>query len=366
MKKTLIFGAMTFLLMGGLAFGEKATIIDFSSLDPDIVADENGNLTVHGRTVMDFSQVSSIPFDETQQALMQASLALTDWEVQLNDSAHTPQNALNSLIKSAPNVSGPYEGQNVMGVRVVFPTAPVNASARIKPPFEIPAFEPMAQTDDTGAIVPGSEVPGEYRFRQQDGEEIAYGITDNVGAIKSISVTTYGYNYPHSLYVLLSDSNNVERRYYMGTLNFDGWRNLIWNNPNYIEDIRRREISISPLYPEALPYAKFMGFLITRDATQVGGNFVAYFKQVDIIYDKAVAQSERDIVDEDLWGIITEQEQARQAREMESYGTDQVYRFIEEENRAKDEAFTSAVSGSNGQTANDASDGQVTNDPVVQ
>jgi len=340
---------MAFLLVGSLAFGEKAILIDFSSLDADIVADENGKPTVNKRTVMDFSKVSSISFDDTQKALMRTSLALTDWEVQLNSSARIVANMQHSIVKSAPVISGPFQGKNVMGIRVVFPTAPVNANARIMPAFDIPAFEPMADIDENGQVVEGSQKPNAYRFRKNGDDQSAFGVLDNVGTLKSVSLTTYGYNYPHAVYVLLKDNDNVERRYYMGTLNFDGWKNLIWNNPDYITDIRNREIKVYPLYPRGLPYAKLSGIYITRDAAHDGGDFVAYFKQIDVIYDKAVAQTERDIADEDLWGIVTAKERIRQTNEMRRFGSQQVNRFIEKSNLAKEEDFTSTVTGTNQQ-----------------
>ena len=346
MKRSFVLVAMAFLLIGSFAFGEKAVLIDFSNLEPDIVADENGNPTVHSRTVMDFSKVSSIPFDDTQKALMRTSLVLTDWEVHLNSSAQIVANMQRSIVKSAPVVGGPFAGKNIMGVHIVFPTAPVNANARIEPPFDIPAFEPMAQIDENGQVVEGSKQANAYRFRKNGDDTTGYGVLDNVGTIKAISLTTYGYNYPHAVYVLLKDNDNVERRYFMGTLNFDGWKNLIWNNPDYVTDIRNREIRVYPLYPRGLPYAKLSGIYVTRDAAHDGGDFIGYFKQIDVIYDKAVAQTERDIADEDLWGIVTEKEQYRQSIEMRMFGSQQVNRFIEKNNMAKEEGFSAAVTSS--------------------
>ncbi len=343
MKKYLFFLAVLLLVAGNFAFGEKATIIDFAALEPDIVAGEDGNPTVHSRTAMDFSEISAANFDEDQKALMRASLTLTDWEVILNDSAQTTTNMRYSVVKPAPNVAGPYEGLNVMGVRVLFPTAPVNANARIEPAFEIPAFEPLGDIDENGQLIAGTEQPGRYRFRKQADDPHGYGVLENVGTLKSISLTTLGNQYPHAVYVLLSDNDGVERRYYMGTLNFDGWKNLIWNNPDYIDDIRDREIRVYPVYPRGLPFVKFEGLLVTRDGSHEGGNFIGYFKQVDIIYDRAIAQTERDILDEDLWGIITDQEDRRQALELSRFGTLQVTRFVEESNLAREEAFNSTV-----------------------
>ena len=165
----------------------------------------------------------------------------------------------------------------------------------------------------------------------------------NVGTLKSIKVTTYGMNFPHGLYVLLKDTNNVERRYYMGNLEFDGWKQLIWNNPDYITEVRTREIRVYPAYPRGIPFVKFCGFQVTRDASHVGDDFIGYFKDVAIIYDKAELTSERDFADENLWGIVTRREAARQQIEMSRFGSKQVNRYMEKAKMATEEDFTSSL-----------------------
>ncbi|MGI9255995.1 MAG: flagellar filament outer layer protein FlaA, partial [Salinispira sp.] len=97
---------------------------------------------------------------------------------------------------------------------------------------------------------------------------------------------------------------NKEKEYFLGSLEFDGWRQLTWQNPAYIEDVRNRELSKTPLYPFLTPYAKLVGFRIYRDETHVGGDFITYIKDVDIIYDQALLETQRDIDDETIWGII--------------------------------------------------------------
>jgi len=173
--------------------------------------------------------------------------------------------------------------------------------------------------------------------------EDGFGVVRNVGAIKSIAVTTMGMNYPEGLYVLLKDNDGIERRYFMGYLGFDGWKELVWNNPQYIADIRNREIRVYPIYPRGIPYVKFTGFQITRDAAHIGGDYIGYFKDVKIIYDKAVLTSERDIADEDVWGIVRAREKKRQAIEMERFGNKQVNRYLERVKQATEESFTSSL-----------------------
>lgn len=339
MKKTFILVAMAFLLMGAVAVAEEAIIIDFALLNADIIADPNGKMTQNRRTVMDYGKVAGASYTDEQKALMRTSLALEQWDVELNSSAQNPLSVATSTIKEAEvRAEGEkFAGQKLMGVRILFPEWTNNANAKIKPGFLIPAYEKMAQVDDQGNLQePTAEDKASGKSRFEDG----YGVVRNTGVIKSIAVNTYGMNFPHGLYVLLRDQNNVVKRYFMGYLLFDGWRELVWNNPSYIANVKSRELRLYPVYPTALPHVIFEGFLITRDAAHDGGDAIAYFKDVKIIYDKAVLTTVRDFADEDIWGIQAERETKRKKIEVEKFGHTQVLRFLEQEKMATEEGFT--------------------------
>jgi len=339
MKKTFILVAMAFLLMGAVAVAEEAIIIDFALLNADIIADPNGKMTQNRRTVLDYGKVAGASYTDEQKALMRTSLALEQWDVELNSSAQNPLSIATSTIKEAEvRAEGEkFAGQRLMGVRILFPEWTNNANAKIKPGFLIPAYEKMAQVDDQGNLQePTDEDKASGKTRFEDG----YGIVRNTGVIKSIAVNTYGMNFPHGLYVLLRDQNNVVKRYFMGYLLFDGWREMIWNNPSYIANVKSRELRLYPVYPTALPHVAFEGFLITRDAAHDGGDAIAYFKDVKIIYDKAVLTTVRDFADEDIWGIQAERETKRKKIEVEKFGHTQVLRFLELEKMATEEGFT--------------------------
>jgi len=353
MKRTFSILAAALLLAGASSFAEQSPLIDFTQLQADCMPDANGNPTENQRTVMDFSTAAGATFTEDQKDLMRTSLALPRWEVSLNSSARTVKSLGLSTVLAAPvkeDAQVPFAGKNVMGVRAVFPEWNSNAHAYIRPPFEIPAYEKYAQADENGNRQPQTD---EEKASGKTLFEDGYGIVKNVGTIKSIKVTTMGMNYPEGLYVLLKDTDGVERRYFMGYLGFDGWKELIWNNPQYISEIRNREIRVYPIYPRGLPFVKFTGFQITRDANHIGGDFIGYFKDVAIIYDKALLTSDRDIADEDLWGIIGKKETERQANEMSRFGNKQVNRFLEAAKQATEDSFTSSLnsdSNSNAQT----------------
>ena len=360
MKKTLVLSAALMTLVGLSSFAEERTLIDFTTLSADIAVypqDYDGEKTnnQNKRTVMDYAKAAGASFSSEQKELMKSSLALSEWEVVLNSSARTVSSLAQSVVKAAPvssNSKQPFAGAEVMGVRVVFPSGAYNANAKIVPPFSIPAYEPYAEADENGERQKAESSDGEssgpkWLFEADDPSDKAspaYGLVKNVGTIKKIAVTTMGMNFPHALYVLLGDTDNVTRRYFMGYLGFDGWKTLEWNNPEYITEVRTREIRVYPIYPRGEPFVKFEGFQIARDAAHIGDDFIGYFKDVKIIYDKANLTSERDIADEDLWGIIGRKESARQAIEMSRFGNKQVNRYVEKQKMATEENFTSSLS----------------------
>ncbi|MGN0730047.1 flagellar filament outer layer protein FlaA [Treponema sp.] len=352
MKRTLFLTVAAMILAGSVAVAKESVLIDFSQLDADTVADENGNPTQNSRTVMDYSVAAGATFTSDQKTLMKTSLALPEWEVVLNSSAKNPVSVALSQVVAAPvkeSADVPFAGKSVMGVRVVFPTWANNANAKIVPAFDIPAYEPLSDANENGERQqPTDEQKGKYLF--EDG----YGVVRNVGTLKSIAVTTMGMNYPHALYVLLKDNDGVERRYLMGNLYFDGWKTLIWNNPDYISEVRTREIRVYPIYPRGIPFVKFSGFQVVRDASHIGDNYIGYFKDVKVIYDLAILTSDRDIDDEDLWGIITKKERDRQNGEMARFGNKQVNRYLEKSKMATEAEFTSSLdanSNSNAQSS---------------
>ena len=343
MKRMLILVVIS--MLAGPLFAEEATLIDFSLLTADIRVRLSDNDTgdrpnQNRRTLMDFSHVAGGSFTTQQRSVMRTSLAIENWEVVLASSARFVQNLTHSYTREAPS----RQFGTVMGVRVHFPTEPHNSWALIKPPFEIPAFEPMADISDDGDISPveGNDgITTRSRFEAQEDDDAAYGVVKNVGVLKSVAVNVYGLNFPHGLTTILIDSQGNQRNVFMGYLQFDGWGELIWNNPAYIQEVRNRDIRLYPLYPTSTPFIKFGGFLIQRDAAHAGGDFITYFKDVRIIFDKAVLDTERDIDDEALWNIILDRETARKTWEMERFGQNQVLRYLELQKQATEPAFGS-------------------------
>jgi len=357
MKKISLLIIIAIAFLAGPLFADEATLIDFSLLKADIHVktdekDEGTKPNQNRQTMMDFSNVAGSSFTAEQKSVMKTSLAIENWEVVLSSSSRTVENSGKSFTREATSKGYWSEDKKtettVMGVRIHFPVEPFNSWAIVKPPFEIPAFEPLADVGDDGKITPkeGNDgITGPSRFESQSGKDEAYtpayGVVKNVGTIKSIAVNAYGLNFPHALYTVIIDNEGNSKNIFMGYLRFDGWNELIWVNPSYVTEVRNRDIRLYPLYPDSTPFIKFGGFLIQRDAAKAGGDFIGYFKDVKVIYDKAVITPDRDIEDESLWHIIYDRETARKTWEMERFGQNQVLRYIDTQKQAKELPFDS-------------------------
>jgi len=331
-------------MLTGPLFAEEAVLIDFSLLVADINIprgenDPDDRPNQNRQTLMDFAHVGGGSFTPQQRSYMRTSLAITNWDVTLASSARFPYNMSHSFTREAAS----REHGTVMGVRVSFPVEPFNSWAMIRPPFDIPAYE-LTEVGEDGTVTPMDESDGitnvKTRFEAQEEGAPAFGVVKNVGVIREIAVRVYGLNFPHGLSVMLTDGMGNERTMFMGFLNFDGWGELIWRNPAYLTEVRHRDLRLMPLYPFSTPFIKFGGFIIHRDGSHIGGDFVTYFKDVSLIYDLAQLTPERDINDEATWHIIQTREDARKTWEMERFGQNQVLRYLEQQRQATELPFT--------------------------
>jgi hypothetical protein len=313
-----ILGLALFLANSG-AFAEQNTLIDFSKL---IGEGESG---LHAATAIDYSRQAGSAYSAEDKALMKISLAIPSWEVELASSSQSVVNQSNSFVRASlvKQDAAKYAGETVLGVRVHFPTYGVNSYAIIKPPFSIPAYATLE--GDQNAKV-GAQFDG-------------FGVLKNVGVIKSIQINVLGRNYSNSLSLLLENESGQEQEIFMGYLNFDGWKALQWNNPNYQTEVRNRDIKVLPLYPRSAPFIKLKGIVIHRDAAQDGGDIVSYIKDIKVIYDQAILDANSDIDDEAIWGILKQREESRRNFELSKLGNLQVLRALETKKMAKEAAF---------------------------
>jgi hypothetical protein len=274
------------------AAGGPQVLLDFSNL---------------AKTDIDFSKYPGAMAEGVTE--LKVDLSITNWGVSLASSSASAENRVLSFCKP---VNSKKMGADVMGARIHFPTAPFNSWAQIKPPFEIPFYENAEGGDTSGS-----------KF-------INKGVLRNVGTIKSVSVRVTGRNYPHGLSISVKNEQDTVQEMFMGYLDFDGWRTLTWNNPNYITDVKQRDMVRKPLYPETMPSIKYDSCTIYRLGSNIGGDFVVYLKDVQMVYDLAILETERDIDDEAAWGILTDRRAAKQAAEVRRLGLVQLLRWQEQ------------------------------------
>ena len=329
MKRFFIILTTVFFFIGANSFAEEAVLIDFSKLAADY---PEQNPVENAQTLVDFSDRAGTSFTEAEKAEMKTSIALNNWDVILASSARRVINQSLSMSREVPvnDEAKQYAGEKVLGVRIHFPDEPFNSWAMIAPPFEIPAYMRNTVIGNDGAL--SEDETDRYGSKFTDG----FGVVKNVGVLKSVSMNVYGSNFPNGLEVILKDQNNEEKVIFMDYMNFDGWRTLTWRNPNYITEVRNREVFIRPLYPRAAPMYKLAGIRILKDASQEGGDIITYIKDISIIFDKAVLEVERDIDEEAIWGILKEREESRRTAEFSKLGQRQVLRYLESKKMHRD------------------------------
>ena len=288
----LSFGVQLLMAQQKEVAGGPQVLIDFASLE---------------KTDVDFTKFPGAMAEGITE--LKVDMSIPNWSVQLAPSSASAENRI--LSKCKP-VNSQKMSADVLGVRIHFPTAPFNSWARIVPPFEIPFYENTDEKDTTGS-----------KF-------INKGVLRNVGTIKSITVRVAGRNFPHGLSILLKDEQDTVSEMFLGYLDFDGWRPLTWENPNYVDDVKQRDLARRPLYPEHMPSIKFDAFTVYRLGSNIGGDFVLYLKDVTMVYDLAVLEIERDIDDEGAWRILEKRRAAKQAAEVRRLGLVQLLRWQEQ------------------------------------
>jgi hypothetical protein len=333
------------LFLSITAWADENTLIDFTVLAADYDPAGGTDYTQHQATLMDYSEKAGYGYTDAELARMKVSLAIENFEIKLASSSSTVENQSQSYVleakttSTAPDLKGEsMADMPILAARIHFPESSFNSWAIIKPPFEIPAYE-----DKTTIAADGSLETDQQNAGLKD-KYNSMGILKNVGVIKSISVTVCGRNFPHGLGVILKDQNDEEQHIFLGYLDFEGWRTLSWDNPNYITDVRNRTLRRYPLYPKSAPYVKFGGLILYRDSSHDGGDFVVYFKDVKVTYDRAVRDELRlDIDDESIWGIMEDREAARRAVELKRIGDMQVLRYLESQKMHEEETTTTGT-----------------------
>ncbi len=92
--------------------------------------------------------------------------------------------------------------------------------------------------------------------------------------------------------------------YGMGSLYYEGWRRLSWDNPKYTADPNDWTPTKNPLYPYSYPYVKFESLAFYKNSDAEDSNFIGYVKDVTMDYDLAIVLEENDINNEAIWQLL--------------------------------------------------------------
>jgi len=252
-----------------------------------------------------------------QYVVSQEDMTLDKWLVQLNSSARTIPNRADSYAKEVWSIAADYKDPKnftkYLGVRVHFPTHKYNAYAKITPAYYIPVYDSRGLPINYSKFNPKA-VMDECKDNEACPKFSYNGVIHNVKQIKNIVAKVSGRNYPHGIAVRLRDQDGDVSEYFLGYLDFAGWRYLRWDNPNYTTSYSAEELFRIPLYPTNIPYRVFDSFIIYRNGNTLGGDFVTYVEWVKMDFDLAVSPEDlKDInVDDDAWWyVIRDQNTAR-------------------------------------------------------
>lgn len=275
MKK--LFVVLTCVFIAASAYGlTNSTLIDFSLTgDPANLQPADG--------------------DTNELVSLEQNLYNDNWVVWLNDSARLSENRRYSYVTNVDSKgnNGQWAAGKVLGVRIHFPVAAWNSYALVKPLFQIEMYGGPNGTKYTGGK----------------------GVIHNVGEIKSISSWIYGRNFLVSYFINLQDQYSEMKSYPMGNLYFSGWRQVSWENREYLPNVRDRILVRQPLYPRMIPSVKLDSLEFYRTKDTQGGDFVTYVKDVTMEYDVVVVDLEEDIDDEGTWQIIKTENDRKKAIE---------------------------------------------------
>lgn len=128
----------------------------------------------------------------------------------------------------------------------------------------------------------------------------------NVGEIKSVKIKCWNFGYNNTIYLNFRRSNGEIYRCKMGDLDAHkkGPVELIYENPNYIEDPKYKKYDDMPLYPNEASdlYLESVEIHSNLKSPCDGYNFIG-IGDIDIIYDQARLDTETDMDFDELFKI---------------------------------------------------------------
>ncbi len=312
-----LFASLFLMMISSISFSAvKNTLIDFNVYDSNISMVAEKDRVIHSNMVQQGKAVDLSQYGYPEVEFTGDDWTINKWKITLASSANTVRNDVLSYPLKVPSK----KFGDVLGVRIHFIEGRFLSWATISPPFD---FYPYF--DD------GSDVNVNANHEENS---LVMGILMNVGQIKSVSSWIYGLNYQMQVGVRIRDRNDQIQDFFMGSVFYDGWRKLVWTNPEYTESVQNRVLQRIALYPRSYPYIAFDSFVVYKPEQELGGDFIIYFKDVDIEYDRAIIREELDINDEAAWGILAAERLKKRVQDLRTIG-EKIYLYRQEMKRQK-------------------------------
>ncbi len=304
------------------ADGEReVTLIKFATFNDNI---EVGNPTAP-------EGVEGATDTATNPVLKKEDMALVHWRVVQNASATSPITMRESVTQKTADF---------LGVKIMWPRHCYDAHAIIEPTFPILAF------DEKGQVI--------------NSPDKQTGVIRNVGKLKHIKVRVAGRGYRNGLSVRLRNEQGKIFHFFLGYLDFIGWKELKWENPIYNPTVDPLRIAKSPIYPLHEPTLFFDSFVIHRYSGGYPEDFVVYFDYVKVNYDLLISPETTKRLgpenDEEAWGYQTELFM-KQAKKTQEFAAEHLRLYTDEKSRkgnnfVEDQEFIKEGVDTSGDTTN--------------
>jgi hypothetical protein len=109
----------------------------------------------------------------------------------------------------------------------------------------------------------------------------------NVGSIRSLSLVLSLMGLDGETGLLTRSHLGEDRYIKLAEGSTEGWREYVWINPSYIDEVRENELSRTPLYPVFLPELSCAGIVIIKDEAVAGDSIVLRVTESKLRFDTA-------------------------------------------------------------------------------
>ena len=281
-----IFSMFLAVIIAAPLSAVESTLIDFTTYNENIRLVVDQDQQIYQELLAEYPELDLASSGWPDLIYEEGEWDLENWDIELSSSASTVANRRDSSVRSAPSI----EYGEVLGARLRFQPWASSFWAKLKTPFYINPTYP------NGRFVSFTD--------ENEDNGLAIGVLANVGQVIGAKSWIYGLNYDYTMGVRVRDSFDRLYEYGMGSVNYDGWRRLAWENVQYDPEGDWRNSRV-PLYPVTFPYYVFDSIVAYKPYGSTNPDFFTYVRDVTMEYDWAVIPEARDIDDEAIWQVVS-------------------------------------------------------------